>query len=83
MLKKSSMTFSTTRSEKCDFHIPYIFNGWSPLKKTVHPCTGKQAAENRVFNGLLGSQRAPCRDFGTWSGFVPGQLAVGGARFPA
>ena len=44
------MTFSNTRSEKCDFRIAYIFNGCKPLKKTVYPCTGKQAAEKQGFS---------------------------------
>jgi len=44
------MTFSTTRSEKCDFRITYIFNGLQPSKMTVHPCTGQQAAEKQGFS---------------------------------
>jgi len=49
MLKKSSMTFSTARSEKCDFRIAYIFNGCKPVKMTAHPCTGKQAGGKQGF----------------------------------
>jgi hypothetical protein len=47
MLHKSSMTYSTTRSEKCDFRIAYIFNGSKPSKMPVHPCTGQRAAEKQ------------------------------------
>jgi hypothetical protein len=50
MLKKSSMTFSTTQSEKCDFRIAYISNGLQPLEMMVHPCTGQQAAEKQGFS---------------------------------
>jgi len=50
MLKKSSMTFSTMRSENCDFRIGYIFNGLQPSKMTVHPCTVWQAAEKQRFS---------------------------------
>jgi len=44
------MTYSTTRSEKCDFRIAYIFDGCKPLKMTVHPCTGQHAAEKQGFS---------------------------------
>ncbi len=46
----SSMTYSTTRSEKCDFRIAYIFNGLQPSKMTVHLSTGQQAAEKQSFS---------------------------------
>ncbi len=50
MLKKSSLTYSSTRSEKYDFRITYIFNGLQPSKMAVHPCTSQQAAEKQSFS---------------------------------
>ena len=38
ILKKPSMTFPATPSEKCDFRMAYIFNGCKPLKMVARPC---------------------------------------------
>jgi len=48
-LKKPSMAFATSPSEKRGFRMDPIFNGLKPLKMAVHPCT-PQPVENQSFS---------------------------------
>jgi hypothetical protein len=50
LLKKPSMAFSISQSEKRGFRIAPIFNGLQPSKMSVHPCTVLQAAEKLRFS---------------------------------
>jgi hypothetical protein len=49
MLKKPSMTFSTSTFEKRGFRMSLIFNGLQPSKMTVHPCAVHSLSKNGVF----------------------------------
>ena len=49
LLKKPSLSFSTSSIEKRGFQLTAIFNGLQPQKMAVHPCTGRSLSKNVVF----------------------------------
>jgi hypothetical protein len=49
LLKKPSMAFSTSATEKRGFRLAPVVNGLQPSKMSVHPCTGRSLPKNCVF----------------------------------